>query len=401
MKKLLPIVFSFFLFTCLVACGGDEPVPTLPPGAEDTTEVDTVLPDTIPTDTTEVDTTEVEPFVWKAGILEQPYIYFTSTRGKGLRTRSLDLFGNDLDYRPEPNEPYQYVVSARGCDSIQFYVQIPFTRNISLELPLHSQAGIGKWDPNESSEGIKLCNDERNRQETQVEAEVSFPPHCYIGNMMYSGDSLLVCAYQPPACMLGNLQKGGTLSGAVAGITLAPVVASFDKEVDISVMLPVDVSAYALELMSGSQEEGSVENVAGTIRFTTNHGGFFTLLMNATIVSLRKESIEIMSHVSSHSRPADAKGKVHAVFIDNRIYYGYEADGDMGFMESRFLNSLFGKYGISEDGNCHCTANRPFTMEYNVTQAVYHLTFEAAGRSFSARVYGETELEVINIIPDE
>jgi len=159
-------------------------------------------------------------------------------------------------------------------------------------------------------------------------------------------------------------------------------------------MVPVEGGYTA----TSSDDEGSVEISGSELYFGSMRGAEWMVLMDARLVSIGREEIYLVKDQQERSdaKKVEVQGKmVCQLPISHRVAFsGYVKESDLNFMEERFLTSLYGIYAENLGVNYVCYGNHPFAISYNIKQTVYHLTFEAAGRRFRAKVYGDFKLEV-------
>ncbi len=397
MKQLLPTTLLFFLFTCLVACGEEEPVPTLPPGAEDTTEVDTVVPDTIPTDTTEVDTDnakrlnffysgeECPPFGVKCDLPGKVYKHYYDVHGKETDIMSL-----------KPHEVYLITVGADG-----YITQSVEARNNSQLMPFVLQripkSGRRVSEVENCDGDMQFASSQESESSTGLRATMRIAGGSKVENAG-ERDSVAIVPYLPAAYAISREPAEGELiTGAVAGVAVTPLGAYFPDGVECSLTLPMSAEGYSLS-MSSSDDEGSVEISGSELYFGSMRGAEWMVLMDARLVSIGQEEIYLVKDQQERSdaKKVEVQGKmVCQLPISHRVAFsGYVKESDLNFMEERFLTSLYGIYAENLGVNYVCYGNHPFAISYNIKQTVYHLTFEAAGRRFRAKVYGDFKLEV-------
>ena len=127
-------------------------------------------------------------------------------------------------------------------------------------------------------------------------------------------------------------------------------------------------------------------------------------MMDARIVSFETERLCVKngtmhSSTERHTTGAD-KRKLYLATVHAEKHWGFESETELNFMEERYLRNLFGVHAKGE-GRLHCRANHPFTLTYNIIQEVHHVTFEAGGRQFRVKIYGNAYMDILEATPDE
>ena len=404
MKHLLPIILLSAFLACLVACGGDDPVPPEPvvPIPSDTTATDSIVPDTVEQDSTEEDTTEedqlkvrfydynYDQFSYTANV---PRTVFEVTDQKGREVSMSNVKGDGV---------FRITASADGYVSQCVRIR---NRKIILSFVLQptSTSGLLVKEVAEYAQDLVLNNDDANRKSSAIQTTMLLPQGNTVRNAD-SKDTVSIVAFQPAGYLFEpDNVVGNVITGAVAGVAITPFDAQFSDGVEVTLTLPMSAEGYSLRIDNvNNDDEGTVIVEKDRLHFGAMYGTEWQVLMDARLVNVEKEDSYLLTNQvkrSEHSK-SNANGKYNGYVGHNVCKVGYVAESDLNFMEERFLTSLFGlfydKTGLAYD----FYGNYPFVVEYNLKQEVYHLTFEAAGRQFSAKVYGETGMEILNIAPD-
>ena len=401
MKNLLYLYLFLLGVASLAACGGDDPAPVAPdePTPADTTPVDSMEADTTRVDSVATDSVPhffCEEYVYSNtnDLLSCAGGTITFSNGESTIKSGRKIEVGDLLH-------YEYCRSGYVCQ--QGWLNIVFPRILTILMQPVSVTGWGVWDVSEAQEDIEIQNDARNRENTNLMSEARIPAGCIVRNADYYGDIVSLVTFWPAACRVGDLIEGHELSGAVAGVAVTPLGASFSKDVDVQLTFPLPVEGYGLSVES-EQGEGSVMIEGRQVAFSVRDGAEWTLMMGARIVGIEQEERLLLSDYTMHSENQrmsypDRKVLYQAEVLSQRRR-GYEAETELNFLEERFLESLFGSF--REEGSWFFTrSNRPCTVRFNVVQTVYHITFEAAGRRFRAAIYGFSRLDILEATPDE
>ena len=389
--RLLFHINLFLLFVlALVGCGGDEPVPSIPEEPQtDTTAIDTVSEDT---------TIEDEDSDFECVYI--PYAELApegECKQEGARQYQYDKNGK-LDYTCKKYDKYVVEARCEGYLSQRVYSQFIFYRTMFFDLQPPSTTGKRVEEIERSTSPTTLHNDEVNQSNTGITAEATFPVGCQVEGAE-SADTVSLVTFLPAACLVDDPEKGAPVLGAVAGVTLTPLGSYFTEGGNVCLTLPMDVEGYRFMARTIDGEETGAKVKGNQVSFDAFLGDEWTLNVEARITDV---SVEQIYRAKEQSMPTRHNILVSKYYIAYAYAipagYGFEAETPLNFIEERMLYALYGGHGWYSSSYV-CQANRNCTILYNVFQDVYHITFEAGGRQFKAKVYGDTWLEIVSATP--
>ena len=406
MKTLFYLCNAMILVLALVACGGDEPVPVGPDQpTEDTTVVDTVPTDTVVEDTTEMDSTEDALEVY---FPEHYPLYFAESNVEWTEY----LFNGWLQMKPRYNGNYFPYDNGMETNSVKCshegYVtqrvefQWALSRAVTFTLMENPEGGTPITDITHSRETLTLSNEARNQEETGIKVELLL----HGGTKVENADStscIMPVAYMPALSNLGmDMPPANTmLYGAIGGLTILPVTGTLDRDGQARVTLPYLLEGQKIKARSPDGWEIPVTAEGQTAVFDLPVLGDWHIEMEARVVSVTMERDYLDQNlILEWNMPVTSVNCLYTDYYKRRV--GFEAESDLLPIEERYLTSLFGRretYGErlydTKGIQTLLYFNHPCHVVYDVWQEVYHLTFEAVGHRFQAKVYGEPHFEII------
>ena len=409
MKTLFYLCNAMMIVLALVACGGDEPAPVGPnEPTEDTTVVDTVPTDTMVEDTTERDSSISYYIQAEERILQdfqcnlEEYEYSLNSVQGGFPDFH-ENFSSSRNKAPRFEVPLDedFILSLRkqGYVKQTVWSRVMWPRMIRFDMQPCSTSGMSVNEVNAATGRVSVLNDTDNQQTTGLKATVSIMG----GSIGQTGDDSLFSAvtFLPAASPADQLVvEGQTLKGAVAGVAVTPFKTTFGEKAHVCVSLPQNVEGHRLSVMSFERDRAAAVVKGQDVEFDVPSGQEWAVLMEAKVVGIETDTVYM--EYQEYGRGTGVgiyEATREFYYMDILRHYaqtGYEAESELDFMEERFLKSLFGVRSdiLTEIMIC---ADHRFNMVYNLGQEVHHITFEAAGRRFRARVYGNTFAEVVSL----
>jgi len=406
MKTLFYLCNAMMFVLALVACGGDEPVPVGPDQpTEDTTEVvDTIPTDTVVEDTTEEDTLEVYFQQINPRYFVESNLEWTEYLFNGWSKNKPQYNGTNFIY--DESMPINSMECGHeGYVTQRVEFQWALSRTLTFTLLQNPERGTPVTDITYSQEALTVSNEVRNQEETGIKAELLLHGGTKVDNAD-STSCIMPVAYMPALSNLGmDMPPANTmLYGAIGGLTILPVTGTLDRDGQARVTLPYLLEGQKIKARSPDGWEIPVTAEGQTAVFDLPVLGDWHIEMEARVVSVTMEWDYLAQNLILETPPGvpiTMIGNLYTESFDRRV--GFEAESNLRPLEERYLTSLFGRketyidltHGDLTKIRATLLYNHLCRIVYDVWQEVYHLTFEAAGHRFQAKVYGEPHFEII------
>ena len=400
MKKCFENLFLMFVLA-LIGCGGDEPLPV----PEEPKRQDTIVVDTTETDTVSSDT--AEKFVFEYRISQEGMVHcFLSSNTKDTEYTWDGRWGfsnKEHEFYHLKEEAKYVTASCQGYVPQGILLQTPFSRTIDFALQPMPSGGTAIQEINEAIGGLTIANSRENQESNRIAARLTFPDGLKIEGGK-NEEKLTLTTFVPAASPIEDMKEGYIMSGAIAGLTVGSSDLMLSKEVNATVTLPYALDGYSLKATTPDGWRIPIAAKENTATFGLPELDEWAIEMEAKVMEITTGREYILQGKSEYF-PYYAQyfpigeGKI----LKKR---GFEADSSLNEIEERFLVSLFGKYNdnpswASNHETFTIEYNAPCTMVYDVWQDVHHMTFEAGGRQFRARIYGDVHIEVLSITQDK
>lgn len=406
MKTLFDLCNAMLFVLALIACGGDEPVPIGPETpAEDTTQVvDTVPADTVVEDSTERDNSFAYYIKKEEGVAQDfqcnipDYEYCITSVQRGFP----DLEGcyvpseAHFNFTVPLDEEFMFSIRQKGFVSQTVWSRVMWPRTMMFDMQPCSTSGMTIDKVNVATGRIYVNNDARNQQATGLKATVDITGGC-IGQPEENDSMFSAVTFLPAASPANQLVTvGGTLAGAVAGVAVTPFEVPFRGNAHVRLTLPQNMEGHRLSVISSDRISVPATVNGENVEFYISSGREWNIMMEAKVVEIKTDTMYIIYQKSGQEESGVTRANSQYKFTGNiriKEQTGYWAESELDFMEERFLTSLF---GVRADISLQfwVCANHRFNMVYNVGQELHHITFEAAGRQFRAKVFGNAFIEI-------
>ena len=401
MKTLFYLCNAMMFVLALIACGGDEPVPVGPnEPTEDTTVVDTVPTDTVVEDTTAENTLEVYfpehyPLYFVESNVEWTEYFFN-----GWYKTKYRYNGNYFSY-DGGMETNSVECSHEGYVTQRVEFQWALSRAVTFTLMENPEGGTPITDIAHSQEAMALSNEARNQEGTGIKVELLLHGGTKVDNAD-STSCIMPVVYIPALSNLGmDMPAANTmLYGAIGGLTILPVAGTLDRDGQAHVTLPYHLEGLKMRARNPDGWEMPVTAEGQKASFNLPVLGDWHIEMGTKVVSVTMERDYLDQNlILEWNMPITTTNILYTDYYKRRV--GFEAESDLLPIEKRYLTSLFGKretYGErlydTKGIQTLLYFNLPCRVVYDVWQEVYHITFEAAGHRFQAKVYGEPHFEI-------
>ena len=382
----------------LAVCGGGgaEPMPPIPEGPQtDTTQVT----DTIKEDTTREDTLAEDTFTYSYIGDNSLSCYISSDvedtefswEGRWDFFEDAIYFGKD--------ESHIITAGKKGYVSQSVLLHTPFCRRLDFVMQPLPASSLTVRQLMEAKEAIQLSNSVENREKTGMEVRLTFPEACEIDGAK-DEEKVSVVALPPVATAIDNLEEGRIVSAAIGYFAVTPKGYDLAKKAHAQIAFPYQLDGYALKATMLDGWRIGMKTEGNTAAFDMPDIGEWSIEMEAKVADYYTEPFYI------------EKGETLQCTQKNfmpmlKLYYkgfGYEAESPLNDIEQVFLVSLFG----NTEKNPYRTRisyqfwyNKLCTIVYNIVQDIHHVTFEAGGRQFKAKVYGDIHLEIVSATPNK
>ena len=395
MRLLFHINLFLLLVLALVGCGGDEPVPVIPEEPQtDTTAVDTVSEDTTAADTLAEDSFMI--YYHGYGNIGLKCYIESDVEGTEFSWEGRWAFSEDAIYYGK-DESHIITASKKGYVSQSVLLHTPFCRRLDFVMHPLPTSGVTVRQLREAKEPIQLSNSVENREKTGMEVRLTFPEACEIDGAK-DKELVSVVALPPVATAIENLEEGRIVSAAIGCFTVTPVGCDLAKKAHAQIAFPYQLDGYTLKATMLDGWRMGMKTEGNTAAFDMPDIGEWSIEMEAKVADYYTEPFYI------------EKGETLQCTQKNfmpmlKLYYkgfGYEAESPLNDFEQVFLVSLFGnteKTPYRTRISYQFWYNKLCTIVYNIVQDIHHITFEAAGRQFKAKVYGDVHPEIVSATP--
>ncbi|MBR1789083.1 MAG: hypothetical protein IJ762_07860 [Bacteroidaceae bacterium] len=396
MRHLFHTNLFLLLVLALVGCGGDEPMPPIPEEPQtDTTQVT----DTIKEDTTREDTLAEDTFTYSYIGDNSLSCYISSDvedtefswEGRWDFFEDAIYFGKD--------ESHIITASKKGYVSQSVLLHTPFCRRLDFVMQPLPASSLTVRQLMEAKEAIQLSNSVENREKTGMEVRLTFPEACEIDGAK-DEEKVSVVALPPVATAIDNLEEGRIVSAAIGYFAVTPEGYDLAKKAHAQIAFPYQLDGYALKATMLDGWRIGMKTEGNTAAFDMPDIGEWSIEMEAKVADYYTEPFYIEKDETLQCTQKNFMPML-------KLYYkgfGYEAESPLNDIEQVFLVSLFG----NTEKNPYRTRvsyqfwyNKLCTIVYNIVQDIHHVTFEAGGRQFKAKVYGDIHLEIVSATPNK
>lgn len=394
MRHLFHINLFLLLVLALVGCGGDEPVPSIPEEPQtDTTQVT----DTIMEDTTKEETLAEDTFTYSYMGGGNLACYMASdVEETDFSWEGRWAFSEDAIYYGK-DESHIITASKKGYVSQSVLLHTPFCRRLDFVMHPLPTSGVTVRQLREAKEPIQLSNSVENREKTGMEVRLTFPEACEIDGAK-DKELVSVVALPPVATAIENLKGGSIVSAAISSFVVTPAGYDLTKKAQAQISFPYQMDGYTLKATTLDGWHIGMKTEDNMASFDMPDIGEWSIEMEAKVVDYYTEPFYIEKGETLQCTQNDFMPML-------KLYnkgIGYEAESPLNDFEQVFLVSLFGNTEKSlyrTRVSYQFWYNKRCTVVYDIFQDIHHVTFEAGGRQFKARVYGDVHLEIVSATP--